>query len=90
MITCNHIVASVCASPKSQWLLFDTLGTVYAGPQFFLCNLSLLVTYVIFTIFLQITELQKDQVNIAAAMIEKVLANPDKETAELIKAAQED
>ena len=63
---------------------------VYAGPQFFLCNLSLPVTYVIFTIFLQITELQKDWVNIAAARIEKVLANPDKETAELIKAAQED
>ena len=35
-------------------------------------------------------ELQKDWVNIATAMIKKVLANPDKETAELIKAAQED
>ena len=46
--------------------------------------------YVIFIIFLQITELQKDQVKVAMATIEKVLANPDKETAELIKAAQED
>ena len=48
------------------------------------------MSYVVFTIFLQITELQKDKVNIATAMIKKVLANPDKETAELIKAAQED
>ena len=48
------------------------------------------MTYVVFTIFLQITELHKDQVNIAIATIKKVLANPDKETAKLIKAAQED
>ena len=76
--------------PKVNGFPFDALGMVYADPWFFLCNLSLSVTYVIFTIFLQITELQKDWVNIAAAMIKKVLANPDKETAELMKAAQED
>ena len=76
--------------PKVNRFLFDTLGAVYADPWFFLCNLSLSVTYVIFIIFLQITEVQKDWVNIATAMIEKVLANPDKETAKLIKAAQED
>ena len=70
--------------------MFDALGMVYADPWFFLCNLSLSVTYVIFTIFLQITELQKDQVNIATALIEKVLDNPDKEIAKLLKAAQED
>ena len=59
-------------------------------PNSFSVNLSLPVTYVVFTIFLQITELQKDWVNIATAMIKKVLANPDKETAKLIKTAQED
>ena len=48
------------------------------------------MTYVIFTIFLQTTELQKDWVYIATAMIKKVLANPEKETTNLIKAAQED
>ena len=46
--------------------------------------------YVIFIIFWQITELQKDRVKVVTAMIENVLANPDKETAELIRAAQED
>ena len=76
--------------PKVNRFPFDALGVVYAGLQFFLCNLSLSVTYVIFTIFLQITELQNDWVNIATGTIEKVLANPDKETTELIKAAQED
>ena len=81
----------MCVSPpKVNGFPFDALGMVYSDPWFFLCNLSLSVTYVIFTIFLQITELQKDWVNIAAAMIKKVLANPDKETADLIKAAQED
>ena len=63
------------------------LGTFYAGPQFFLCALSLSV---IFVIFLQVTELQEDQVKVATATVENVLASPDKETAELIKAAQED
>ena len=76
--------------PKVNGFPFDALGMVYAGPQFFLCNLSLSVIYVIFTISLQITELQKDRVKVATAMIEKVLANPDKETTELIRAAQED
>ena len=41
-------------------------------------------------VFLQITELQKDRVKIASATIENVLANPDKETTKLIRAAQED
>ena len=41
-------------------------------------------------VFLQITELQKDRVKVASAMIKNVLANPDKETAKLIRAAQED
>ena len=41
-------------------------------------------------VFLQITELQKDRVKVASGMIENVLANPDKETAELIRTAQED
>ena len=76
--------------PKVNGFLLDALGTVYAGPWFFLYNLSLSVTYVLFNFFLQITELQKDRVKVATASIEKVLANPDKETAKLIKAAQED
>ena len=46
--------------------------------------------YVIFIIFLQITELQKDRVKVATAMIENILANPDKETTKLIRATQED
>ena len=41
--------------------------------------------YVIFIIFLQITELQKDWVKVAMATMEKVLTNPDKETAEADK-----
>ena len=76
--------------PKVNGFSFDALGMVYAGPWFFLCNLSLSVIYVIFTISLQITELQKDRVKVGMAMIEKVLANLDKETTELIRAAQED
>ena len=39
---------------------------------------------------LWVTELQRDQVKVASMMIQEVLANPDKETADLIKAAQED
>ena len=35
-------------------------------------------------------ELQKDRVKVASAMIKSVLANPDKETTKLIRAAQED
>ena len=35
-------------------------------------------------------ELQKDHVKTASATIQKILNNPDKEMAELIKAAQED
>ena len=66
------------------------LSAFYAGSCFFLCTLSLSVISVIFIIFLQIMELQKDRVKVATATIENVLANPDKETAELIKAAQED
>ena len=41
-------------------------------------------------VFLHTTELQKDRVKVASATIESVLANPDKETAKLIRAAQED
>ena len=41
-------------------------------------------------VFLQTTELQKDRVKLASTMIKSVLANPDKETAKLIRAAQED
>ena len=37
-----------------------------------------------------VAELQRDWVNVASAMIQNALANPDKETAELIKVAQED
>ena len=66
------------------------LGMFNAGPQFFLCTLLLSVIYVIFIIFLQIVELQKDRVKVATAMIENVLSNPDKETPQLIRAAQED
>ena len=76
--------------PKVNRFPFDVLGAFYAGPQFFLCTLSLSVIDVIFIIFLWITELQKDQVKVVTATIENVLANPDKETAELMKAAQED
>ena len=39
---------------------------------------------------LQVTELQRDCVKVASATIQNVLANPDKETADLIKVAQED
>ena len=46
--------------------------------------------YVIFIIFWQITELQKDRVKVATAMTENVLANPDKGATKLIRAAQED
>ena len=76
--------------PKVNRFLFDMLHMFYTVPQFFLWTLSLSVIYVIFIIFLQITELQKDQVKVATATIEDVLANPDKETTKLIKAAQED
>ena len=38
----------------------------------------------------QVTELNKDRVKMAMATIQKVMDNPDKETAELIKAARED
>ena len=41
-------------------------------------------------VFLQTTELQKDRVKVASTTIKNVLANPDKETAELIRAAKED
>ena len=41
-------------------------------------------------VFLQTTELQKDRVKVASTTIKNVLANPDKETTELIRAAQED
>ena len=86
MTTHNHIVASLHVSPKSQRVPDQrTWHALCWSPV-----LSLSVIYVIFIIFLQITELQKDWVKVAMATIEKVLANPDKETAELIKAAQED
>ena len=86
MTTHNHIVASLHVSPKSQWVpVWHTWCILCWSPV-----LSLSVIYVIFIIFLQITELQKDPVKVVMATIEKVLANPDKETAELIKAAQED
>ena len=57
------------------------------SPFLVLCHCMI---YVIFIIFWQITTLQRDQVKVATAMIENVLANPDKETPKLIKAAQED
>ena len=86
MTTHNHIVASLHVSLRNQQVPDQcTWHGLYWSPV-----LSLSVIYVIFIISLQITELQKDQVKVAMATIEKVLANPDKETAELIKAAQED
>ena len=68
---------------------FGVLGVYYTGPWGFPCILSMCVLHDIW-VFLQVTELQKDQVNVASTMIQNILANPGKETAELIKVAQED
>ena len=86
MTTHKHIIASLHVSSKSQQVPDQhTWHALCWSPV-----LSLSVIYVIFIISLQITELQKDWVKVAMATIEKVLANPEKETTELIKAAQED
>ena len=68
---------------------FDAFGMLYTGPLFCSCTVlwDLSGSYYV---FLQTTELQKDRVKVASAMIKSFLANPDKETAKLIRAAQED
>ena len=60
-------------------------------PGSFLVILALHILFIFCVcVSLQVTDLQRDWVNVASTTIQEVLANPDKETAELIKVAQED
>ena len=60
-------------------------------PGSFLVILALHILFIFCVcVSLQVTEVQRDHVKVASATIQNVLANPDKETTDLIKVAQED